>query len=239
MRKFKQFLYHKFGIERTLPNFQFENLKERLILEKRIDVVLDVGASVGHYTEAIRKLYPNLAIMAFEPLKEPFNFLRERFKNEPQIKSYNVALGNSNSYRNFFVASNNGESSSFYLPKKHLTDAPGIKFNTASQVEVKRLDSIELLNNYKSIFLKMDVQQAEWEVFSGLGMLINNVELIEIEVNFNSLYQSGIHPLQTLVNILSEGFEYFAATKARVLPNGQHWYCNALLVRNKDMNSKF
>jgi FkbM family methyltransferase len=237
IRKFKNFLYINYGIERTLPHNQFENLRNKLILDSKIEVVLDVGASIGSWTREIRKFHPNLDIMCFEPLEPPYNALKERFKNDPRIKTFNFALGSSNSYREMYLASNNGESSSFYQPDRHLESLPSIKFNNRTQVKVFRLDSIDGLKNIKSLYLKMDVQEAEWEVFLGLGILTKNVNLIELEVNFNSLYNNNMHPLQTLVNLLSQGFEYYTSTKPRIISTGQHLYCNVLLSRKKNIGS--
>jgi FkbM family methyltransferase len=55
-------------------------------------IVLDVGANVGGYCSAIRELYKDCTIYAFEPHPKTYNQLEKNTKNF-NIKSLNLGVG--------------------------------------------------------------------------------------------------------------------------------------------------
>jgi FkbM family methyltransferase len=60
---------------------------------QRKDIVFDVGAKVGDFTECILAHQPQVAVHAFEPLPSAFKTLERKFAEYPGISCNNIALG--------------------------------------------------------------------------------------------------------------------------------------------------
>lgn len=149
--------------------------------------VVHVGA---HYGEEI-PIYINHGIqkiVCFEPLEENLRVLRNYESDNIIIFPY--ALGHKNYKVKMNISSNNAESSSILMPKKHLVQYPYINFNRTEEVQVKKMSyfSDKILN---CNFLNMDVQGFEYQVLLGAGELINNFNYIYLEVNRDETYENN------------------------------------------------
>ena len=82
------------------------------------------------------------------------------------------------------------DSSSLLEPVKHLELHPNVAFNEAIEVPTRRLDG--LLAESDALppqFIHMDVQGAELMVLEGLGLALEHVEAIWLEVERVELYK--------------------------------------------------
>jgi FkbM family methyltransferase len=57
-------------------------------------VVLDIGANMGLFTEELRVAHPCSSCHLFEPVREYFALLEQRFAGLPDVHCHNLALGN-------------------------------------------------------------------------------------------------------------------------------------------------
>ena len=110
--------------------------------------VLHIGAHFGEENG----VYDHLQIpnrIFFEPLKSNFNILKDRVSDTHQL--INIALGNDNKTINMNVeTANSGQSSSILNPVLHLIQYPHIKFESVEEVEMKRLDDLNInLENFQ------------------------------------------------------------------------------------------
>jgi len=149
--------------------------------------VVHIGAHYGQEN----KVYDQLGIhhrIFFEPLSSNFSILEQRV--DPQYKLIKKALGNENKRVNMFVeVANKGQSSSILKPVKHLSQYPQIQFPLTEEVEMARLDDLDLdLSNYN--FINIDVQGYELEVFKGASKTLENIDFIISEVNRDELYEN-------------------------------------------------
>ena len=60
-------------------------------------VVLDIGANIGSYSEAIRKFAPQATVFAFEPSSIARKSLEDKFIGDRSVTVVPLALGNKNS----------------------------------------------------------------------------------------------------------------------------------------------
>jgi hypothetical protein len=105
------------------------------------------------------------------------------------------------------VESNNlGQSSSILEPKLHLQQYPNIVFDSKEEVEMKKLDDLNIdLENYN--FINIDVQGYELQVFCGGKNTLSKIDYIISEVNRAELYKDCVK-INELEDFLKDyGFE--------------------------------
>jgi len=147
--------------------------------------VIQVGANVGQEVSILKQYTEN--IMLIEPLPNLANQLKLKYPNYIIIET---ALGNENSERDFFVASNGGESSSILKPKKHIEIYPSITFNETRKVFVRRFDSLNIdIKGYNVLIT--DTQGCDLDVLKGFGDSLNVFDLIICEYIDVELYENN------------------------------------------------
>lgn len=55
-------------------------------------VLYDVGGNVGSFTDMVLQELPDVNVYIFEPIKDYYNYIVERFQNKPNVKAFNYAL---------------------------------------------------------------------------------------------------------------------------------------------------
>jgi len=170
----------------------------------KIKGILHIGAHFGEENG----LYDYLGItnrIFFEPLKSNYEILKNNIGEEHL--SLNIALGNENKRILMNVeTANKGQSSSILKPSLHLVQYPNIKFETTEEVEMKKLDSLDIdLSNFNAI--NIDVQGYELEVFKGAKQALKHIDYIIAEINRDEVYQDCAL-INQLIDFLSPyGFE--------------------------------
>jgi len=110
---------------------------EKFLLSGDINVVIDIGANVGHFGLDLRKFGFKGKIYSFEPLSTAYNELAARAsKDEYGWKTFNLAMGEIN------IAANSNSSSLRGMLPLHLENAPESKYLGKEKVIIKKLDSL-------------------------------------------------------------------------------------------------
>lgn len=161
----------KSGVQTIAAHFGYELVEKPLawhLLNRKISVVFDVGASVGGYGHSIRQSGYNGKIVSFEPLPSAFEQLSALARKIPPWQAVNCALGSRSGSYDFHVASN-GDSSSLLPMLAKTTEVAGIFQQTTVTVQVRRLDELFLQYSQTDdkVFLKIDVQGFEMDVLEG------------------------------------------------------------------------
>lgn len=186
----------------------------------KIKGIIQVGANTGQECSLFKNYTNN--IICFEPLKNQFNYLK---RNNPDIICYNIALGDTNETKEMYIASNNGESSSFLKPLNHLNEFTHIHFQKSNdQFEIKRFDSLDInLENYNTLI--SDTQGYELNVFKGFGDKLNEIDSIYVEYINSSQYE-GDSSLTEIEKYLSQyGFKLLELYK-----ESENWG-NAIFIK--------
>ena len=158
-------------------------------MKKYLDMVnvkgiIQVGANTGQEVPILEKYTQNIMLIEVHP--HLINNLKLKFPNYIVIET---ALGNENTERDFYLASN-GESSSLLKPNKHLDFYPTIKFNDTMKVKVQRFEDLGIdISSYN--VLLTDTQGVDLDVLKGFGNLINNIDLIISEYINTELYEGN------------------------------------------------
>lgn len=175
----------------------------------KINGVLHIGAHFGEEND----VYNNLGIekrIFFEPLSSNFRVLKNNIGENYTLM--NIALGNENKKISMNVeTANSGQSSSILNPILHLIQYPHIKFETTEDVDMKRLDDLDIdLSSFN--FINIDVQGYELEVFRGAEKTLHNIDYIMSEINRDEVYQNCAR-IEQLIDFLSPyGFELVEQT---------------------------
>src|SRR5262245_27620242 len=86
----------------------------KLMKNRGIGLVLDVGANRGQFGKLLRQLGFRGRIVSFEPLKDAFATLRRLTANDPLWECHNLALGDSDRTASINISANSYSSS--FLP---------------------------------------------------------------------------------------------------------------------------
>lgn len=150
--------------------------------------LIDVGANKGQFAMAVRGLFPNAVIYAFEPLPKPASRFEKVFGSDPITHLHRIAIGGAKDNRTFYVTDRE-DSSSLLKPGNGQLEAFGISAKEEIEVVVKPLDSVIRLESVpRPILLKIDVQGSELDVLKGIAVL-EAVDFIYVELSFVELYE--------------------------------------------------
>lgn len=171
------------------------------IQRRNVNLVLDVGANVGFYSQHLRQLGYRGLIMAFEPIAESFAELEKKAKGDPHWQVFNFALGATSGTMNFHVMGDDGVLSSALSP---ILDMPVRKTSVPVRTIGDVLSCLSLAD--KRIFLKMDTQGYDLEVFKGAGDL-PQIVLLQSELSVLQLYDNQPTYADALQAYVEAGFE--------------------------------
>lgn len=170
----------------------------------QIKTLIDIGAHKGHVSHAFKIYNARASVYAFDPL---LNHEVNQKKLGRKATLENLALSNKKGQSTFFVHNNSVLSSLLTLNQSEKKYTKDIQRTT--KVDVTTLDHYFKSKNLKGpIFLKVDTQGNEYEVLLGGRNLLKIVDIIHIEVSFESFYTNQ-KLFGDIYNLLTKsGFEY-------------------------------
>jgi FkbM family methyltransferase len=167
------------------------------------DVVWDIGANVGHYTELFAKRAgQNGRVIAFEPSPENAMTLRSLAKTVPSVVVMEMALGNTDGRTYLLVGTD------------RLGATSTIGNNTANkpstEVEIRAGDSIVETNPiYEPNIVKIDVEGHEISVLKGMLRTLSSARAraVFVELHFGLLKARALSPSDAVTLLTSAGYE--------------------------------
>lgn len=170
----------------------------RLLAHHGVECVIDVGANDGGFATSIREHGYAGEIISFEPLKAPFELLRQRAQNDGKWRAVRVAVGAEEANVAINVSGNRALSSSI-LPmlEAHRQAAPHSAYVGVEAVRQDRLDVLLWEAGFQGnqrAFLKIDVQGYERAVLDGAEKIFAeaNIVGVQLELSFVPLYDGGM-----------------------------------------------
>lgn len=178
------------------------------------DMVFDVGADIGDWSQYILAVNKDVCLHAFEPIPKSFKILGKKL-NAHNVHLHNLALSQDVGTAEFFV----------YLGHSGLTDCSSLYYRPVIGhclrekivVETQSLDHFCSVNAIPHIdLLKLDTEGAEWFIFLGAEQLLNKqaISLIQFEYggcNIDS--KTTLHQMYELLT--SKGYSVY-----RIVPEG-------------------
>ncbi|MDD9304538.1 MAG: FkbM family methyltransferase [Desulfobacter sp.] len=178
-----------------------------------IDLVLDVGANNGGYGTMLRQMGYKGHIISFEPVKRCYKALQETIGNDKKWIAHNFALGPEDKVLTINVPRSN-DFASFLDVTDGAKEIWATDFSAMAQeqVQVKALDQVfeflvRDLGEKRNIFLKMDTQGFDLEVFKGAEQSIQNIQGIQSEISVIPIYENMPDYIESLSCFRENGFE--------------------------------
>jgi FkbM family methyltransferase len=215
--------------------FSYTSILRSILEEYRVDLILDVGANIGQFVFGLRHFYKG-TIISFEPVPHIFKALERASSNDNEWLVYNYALGDE-SKEQIINITENEVFSSLLESNEYCFEHFG-ELSTVSRREkilIRCFDDIinEIpLNIYdKHIFLKMDTQGFDLEVFSGSSSIRENIMALQSEVSQKAIYKGMPHWTESIDVYEKAGFRL--AGLYPVTRDGlQYIECDCLMVKN-------
>jgi FkbM family methyltransferase len=160
-----------------------------------VNCVLDVGAHAGGFAMDLRKNGYDGQIISFEPTSSSFAILHDRAAEDAKWSVYNIALGRTEGSAMINVMRDTHYSSLRSPLRIGVEDFEenGNSVDHVETVEVRRLDGLwsEVTAgiDHPRVFLKMDTQGWDLEVFEGGGAGLESVVGLQSELSIRALYE--------------------------------------------------
>lgn len=163
-----------------VEDFDIDLFKKCMPLFNKKPVIFDIGAHKGAYTDFVLEQIPDADCYLFEPNKQLFEGLRNRFYN-----SFCLAVSDQPGEREFYVCpQKNDELSSLY--KRTIFDQTGY------EIIKMKCTSIDSFSSDRGVFVidyvKIDVEGAEKDVIAGAGSMMYNKKIKFLQFEYGSTY---------------------------------------------------
>lgn len=213
----------------------FEDINRKTDLTMK--TIFDVGANIGLTAKQFQEVFPNSIVLAFEPVANTFQILKNNVKSNEKIICHNFAFGEKNEVIEIKLF----DHSQSYLNSLKVNAMNPKDSAQTEKIQVKTIDTF--LNDNPEInsidLLKIDTEGFETQVLQGALMAINSgkIKLIYLEVGFSktnhrSTYYPSIHDF-----LDSNGFSFFGMyeiTHKEI--NIKYNYGNALFIHDSVTN---
>jgi FkbM family methyltransferase len=174
---------------------------------RRIDLVLDVGANTGQFAQSLRHRGYAARIISFEPVKEAFRKLENAARGDDLWMTSNLALGASSGVMAINVSKNSQFSSFNDLTETARNFDPNTEFKASEPVVVKTLDEVAPPRDASSnILLKIDTQGYERPVLEGAKETLKNVKGVLLELPVINIYKDNWLLHEAFVYMNESGF---------------------------------
>ncbi len=189
----------------------FFNLIDKFIHQKKIlyflknknlsiKIWLDIGSHNGLYTDLIKNNFNLKKGYLFEPQKKIFKFIKNKYRNNKKINTYNLAISNSNKVKKIYINKHDLTSSltkinekNFYLKLKAILFGGNIKemITNNYNIETIKLSYFIKQKKIKEVdLIKIDTEGHELSVLKGIEKEIKIIKHILIEFHNNKIYQN-------------------------------------------------
>jgi len=228
--------FNHFGIDivkkSKSPSYSFLGLKQL-----PIKTIIDIGANNGQFASEVSKAFPQAAIYCFEPQPKPFaelNLWAEKQSNR-KIKTYNLALGETEGFADFIEHTDHSPSSSFltttevyegYYPVTKGQKQIQVKVTTLDKCFKDSTDSLE-----QDILLKLDVQGYEDRVIRGGIEIFGKSKACLLEVNLDGLYKDQATFKDISFMLYDLGYKYGGNLNQAYAEDGHVIYTDAVFVK--------
>ena len=241
----KEFFYPKYSIyyEKFLKNLETKkplnteyNLIAKEFFEKEIECILDVGANIGYQSSFYNKFFGNkIKIHSFEPHPISYYFLEKNLSSFDNIRLYNFALGNEN--KEDYMSIPGYES--HRLSNLGTMSIGQNSNNLKAKILIKKFDSLTIsLEQFKSIYIKIDVEGYEDNVLKGmLNFLHNDINLyLKIEINKDF---HNVAKIISIINFIEKlNYKFFTIKNGKFINYNKSQILKFLIYRNADLFCK-
>lgn len=180
-----------------------------------VELVLDVGANVGQYSQELFEAEYAGEVRSFEPLSDAYQRLVQASDGIARWAVHErCAVGDRNGVATMNIAGNSQSSSILPMLESHQTAAPASKYVGTEEVMIRRLDDLVTRDmcSGRRVFLKIDVQGYERRVLEGAVGIMDQLVGIQLEMDVEELYDGGELLGDALSFAIGLGFSLYSLT---------------------------
>ena len=193
----------------------------RYLNELDIEKIIDIGAHKGEFLENMLKIEKVNTFYAFEPQKNIFNELNEKFSKNEKITLFNFAMDKEITNKKLKINKLSMTSSlaeinekSLYLKVKNFLTFSKSNFEDEYEIQTNTVDKIfENISLQKSL-LKIDVEGFEMNVIEGSEIKLKEIPFVLLENQFGNHYKNN--NFNDVIKLLSE--QKFKIDKKFIFP---------------------
>jgi FkbM family methyltransferase len=206
-----------------------------LLQTNHVDLVVDVGANEGQFARRLRRIYGG-DIISVEPVSAAFARLSAAADRDPRWTVYQSALGSADATATIHVCSDTAFSSLLVPNEFSHKRFPPSAVQSEEVVRVRRLDDLlaELAGDgvaQRHLFLKLDTQGCDLEVFGGLGACAASVNVLQSEVSLVPIYDGMPHWTDSIERYEEAGFSVAGMFPVNRTKTGRVIEYDCVLVR--------
>lgn len=178
-----------------------------------IELVFDVGASIGQFAGDLRAAGYRGQIVSFEPLPQAWARLSRTAEGDHRWQVHpRCALGDRDGTIDIHVAANSVSSSALPMLASHLEAAPESVYEDVIQAPLHRFDDVArtYLADGRAALLKIDTQGFEWQVLDGASACLSQIQAVSLELSVVALYEGQRLWGELIDRLTAEGFELWS-----------------------------
>ena len=189
-------------------NFDFyekEDFAMILSLIKDDMTVYDIGANIGWYSLNVSKAKKNINLLAFEPIPQTFQYLKQNLllNNINNVQAFNFGFSNEDRELYFYYTPEGSGNTS-------LVDLSGLPSVEKIASSVRKLDNFAVEHKAQVDFIKCDVEGAELFVFQGGRETIERCKpIVFTEMLRKWSAKFNYHPNEIIALFTQHGYQCF------------------------------
>ncbi|MGV6829906.1 MAG: FkbM family methyltransferase [Flavobacteriales bacterium] len=210
IEKIKLYPSHVKGLLMSNPyrNGEYKFLEKHVSNFTKNNLIFDVGANIGEYSEKIVEFNPNVKIYCFEPIPDTFKQLKNRHKNNPNIRLNNFAFSDKEETREMFEYGKLNGTNSLEKHPELISEA-----TNRIKIPLQKIDSFCETNHIETIdYLKIDVEGHELNVLKGAQKMLSEKKIKSIQFEYNYLWKNTSNSLEGVFNILNKNYNLYRLT---------------------------
>lgn len=146
-------------------------------------VVLDFGANNGVVSQYLHDRY-KCKVFCYEPNIYCFEILKNIFKNNENIKFFNVAVSNKSEKKKLYLSNRSDDITNMGLSEISSLEKKKTNVSVANFIKVQSLDIEAILSEFSKIdFLKIDIEGHEYKILPSIVQNMNKISLIYCEMH--------------------------------------------------------
>ncbi len=187
-----------------------------------IEKIIDIGAHKGEFLENMLKIEKVNSFYAFEPQKNIFNELREKFSKNEKITLFNCAMDKEITNKKLRINKLSMTSSlaeinekSIYLKIKNFLLFSKSNFESEYRIQTNTVDKIFENISLQKTLLKIDVEGFEKNVIEGSQIKLKEIPFVLLENQFGNHYKNN--NFEDIIKLLSK--KNFEICKKFIFPS--------------------
>ena len=198
-----------FDVVRVAGQHTLRSHLATLIDEYQIESIVDVGANEGQFALSMRSLGFRGKIYSFEPVEAAFEKLKQASATDDKWHVFDFALGAASGEALINVSGFSSFSSILDVNKYALERWKDSEVSHQQEIAIRTLDecaSDGTVDCDGRLFLKMDTQGYDLEVFKGALSVLLGVSCILSELSLIPIYEDMPSYAESLAEYESHGF---------------------------------